>query len=291
MEPSVNAEHIAVWNDIVAPKYIRFRHVFASGLGAHTRAALSKNAPRAGDAVLDVGCGMGESSIELGHAVGPSGSVLGIDSSERFLDIARRDARSAGLSNLRFRFADAQTEHFEPAFDLCFSRFGTMFFSNPGAAMRNLRGALEPGGRLVMLVWRTLDDNEWMSIAKKVALSHLPPPEQAPTCGPGPFSLASRDVVNDILEAAGFRNIHIERSDANVTVGRDLDDAIDFQLALGPAGEIVREAGDEGQAKRPAIAAELKSLLGKYATPEGVIMGSSSWIVTAENGAKPQRPA
>ena len=188
------------------------------------------------------------------------------------------------MTNVSFENADAATKRFEPAFDVCFSRFGTMFFASPVAAMRNVRTALKPGGRLLMVVWRTLDDNEWMGLAKKVALKHLPPPEeQAPNCGPGPFSMASSTVVTDILEAAGYTDIQLDRNDAKVMVGRTIDDAIDFQLALGPAGEIVREAGELGESKRPAIVDELRTLIAPFLTPSGVMMASSSWAVSARS--------
>ncbi len=276
------ATPIEVWNEIIAPKYIRFRHILVDGLAAHGRTALARSGPSAGNRVLDVGCGLGDSTIEMGKTVGPAGSVLGIDCCDPFLEFGRKELATSGVANVTFENADAATQRFEPAFDFCFSRFGTMFFASPVAAMRNVRAALKPGGRLLMLVWRTLDDNEWMGLAKRVALKHLPAPDdQAPNCGPGPFSMASSTVVTDILGASGYSDIHLERNDTDVTVGRTLDDAIDFQLAMGPAGEIVREAGELGETKRSAVVEELRSLVAPFVTTRGVVMGSSSWAVTA----------
>ena len=182
-----------------------------------------------------------------------------------------------------FQVADAQTQRFGSEFQLCFARFGTMFFQSPLSAMRNLKQALVPGGRLNMLVWRIIADNDWLSLAKQSAQAHLPPPpDNGQSCGPGPFSMADPDAVRAILEGAGFTNIALERIDAPVMVGLTVPEAIDFQLAIGPAGELVREAGQLGIEKRPAIAADLAALLEKHLTPKGVIMGSSSWCVTAE---------
>jgi ubiquinone/menaquinone biosynthesis C-methylase UbiE len=279
-----DATAIDVWNEIIAPKYIRFRHILVDGLCAHGKVALAKRGPKPGDRVIDVGCGLGDSTIDLGKMVGAEGSVLGIDCCDAFLDFGKKDAAKAGAANVSFENADAATQRFEPAFDFCFSRFGTMFFPSPVAAMRNVRKALKPGGQLLMVVWRTLDDNEWMAIPKRTAQKHLPPPDdQAPNCGPGPFSMASADVVRDVLGAAGFTDIELERQDEMVHVGRTVDDAIDFQLAIGPAGEIVREAGDEGERKRSTLVAELRTLLAPFATANGVVMGSSSWAVRATN--------
>lgn len=280
---SPNAEFIRTWNEILVPKFARFRHVLVEGFRGHSTAAFASHPARLGDRVLDVGCGFGDTSLDLARRVGPGGSVLGIDCCEAFLDYGRKDAVEQGVKNVRFAVADAQTERFPSEYELCFARFGTMFFQSPLAAMRNLKNALTPGGRLQMLVWRTIADNEWLGLAKKVAQAHLPPPpDTGQSCGPGPFSMSDRETVQAILQGAGFANIAFERVDAQVMVGRTVLEAIDLQLAIGPAGELVREAGDLGTEKRPQIVSELSSLLERHLTPSGIIMGSSSWCVTAE---------
>jgi hypothetical protein len=167
---------------------------------------------------------------------------------------------------------------------MIFSRFGTMFFENPVVALKNMRTALKPGGRLTMIVWRTMADNPWLGAAKAIALKHLPPPgEDADTCGPGPFSMAGQDMVTGQLRAAGYDTIAFERVDAPIRMGDSIEDAIGFQLALGPAGEVYREAGELGEQKRPAIEADLRDLLAPHVTDDGVVMASSSWVITARN--------
>ena len=280
---SPNADFIRVWNEILVAKFVRFRHILVDGFRGHSDAALAKHPLHAGERALDVGCGFGDTTLELARRAGREGSALGIDCCDGFLEYGRRDAQAQGVDNARFAVADAQTERFASEFQLCFARFGTMFFESPMAAMRNLKSALTPGGRLNMLVWRNIADNDWLALPKRSAQAHLPPPpEKGQSCGPGPFSMADPDTVRAILDGAGFVNVELERVDVPVMVGLTVPEAIDFQLAIGPAGELMREAGDLGVEKRPLIAAELAALNEKYLTPAGVIMRSSSWCVTAE---------
>jgi hypothetical protein len=135
-----------------------------------------------------------------------------------------------------------------------------------------------------MIVWRTIDDNPWLGIPKTVVLQHLPPVKPGvPSCGPGPFSMADPELVTMQLKAAGYDDIAFERIDAQVMVGRDTEDAMDFQLALGPAGEVYREAGIEAERHHAAIASALRAELARYETDDGLFMESSSWKVTARN--------
>ena len=273
------------WNDVLVPKFERFRDVMLDGLSYHSRVPLGRLALPAGTKALDVGCGWGDTAIELARKVGPSGSVLGLDCCDAFLDKGRRDAAEQGLANVRFVAADVETYAFQHEFDFAFSRFGMMFFANPVAAMRNVRRALAPGGRLMFITWRTIDDNAWLGHAKSLVLRYLPPPgENAQTCGPGPFSMANPDVVRAQLAAAGFADAAFERVDGPVMVGRDVDQALDLQMALGPAGEIVREAGALADARRAEIEAALRDALARYVGDDGRIwMPSSSWTITARN--------
>jgi hypothetical protein len=135
-----------------------------------------------------------------------------------------------------------------------------------------------------MIVWRTIDDNPWLGLPKRIVLQFLPPPgEDARTCGPGPFSMADPEMVTKQLEIAGYSGIEFERIDAPLMVGNDPDDAVQFQLALGPAGEVYREAGARAVERHDEIAAALRAELAKYQTGQGVVMDSSSWKVTARN--------
>lgn len=277
-----SSEYVAFWNDTLADKFDRFRDVLMNGLSYHSRIPLEDLELEPGTRIIDVGCGWGDTAIELARKTGPSGFVLGLDCVEQFLEAAREDAAEAGLKNIHFEAADVERYAFEPEFELCFSRFGMMFFENPVAAMRNIRSALRPGGTLMFIVWRRIEDNPWLGLGKEVVLDYLAPPgDDARTCGPGPFSMADTKVVTKQLEIAGYEDIAFERNDGPVTVGADVEDAVRFQLSLGPAGEIFREAGEEAERKRDQVELALGEALSPYLEDKGVVMPSSSWMITA----------
>ena len=283
---AARSAYVDFWNTTLVPKFVRWRHIIVDGLTLHSAKVFPSLEVREGDTVLDAGCGFGDTAIQLAHLVGPSGLVLGIDCCDGFLEYGRQDAKAAGLKNVSFLEADVQTYPFNPIYDFCFSRFGTQFFENPVAGLRNMRKSLRPGGIMTMIVWRGIDDNPWLGSAKKTVLKFLPPPgENAQTCGPGPFSMADTGVVTKQLQIAGYMDIEFDQIDAQVFVGKDLDDAVAFQLALGPAGEIYREAGKLAEEHHDEIAKALKASLANYQRPNGIMMDSSSWKVTARNPA------
>ncbi len=279
-----NTEFVDFWNEILVPKFFKYRHILVGGLTHHSARIFPSLKVREGDRALDVGCGFGDTAIQLAQRVGPSGSVLGIDCCAAFLETARKDAAAAGVDHVRVIEGDAQFHPFEPEYEFCFSRFGTQFFENPVVGLKNMRRSLKPGGTMTMIVWRAIEDNPWLGLPKEIVLNFLPPPgEDARTCGPGPFSMANQEMVTKQLEIAGYDGIEFERIDAPLMVGNSPEDAVGFQLAVGPAGEVYREAGAEAERRHGEIEAALLSELGRYANAEGIVMDSSSWKITARN--------
>jgi len=279
-----NSPYVDFWNTVLVPKFGKWRHVLVGGLGLHSAKVFPELKLASGDAALDVGCGWGETAIEIARRVGPGGKVVGLDCCDAFLAAGRADAARAGLGNVSFIAADVETHAFTPEFDFCFSRFGTQFFQNPVAGLRNMRRGLKPGGIMTMIVWRSRADNPWLDRAKQVVLRHLPPVEEdAASCGPGPFSMADSGLVTKQLQIAGYPDPAFRRIDVDVMVGRNVEEAIAFQLAIGPAGEVYRAAGPEAERKREILVHALEDELQEFVRPEGVMMGSSSWLVTARN--------
>ncbi|MGA8259268.1 MAG: class I SAM-dependent methyltransferase [Arenicellales bacterium] len=284
--PATN-EFVDFWNDVLAPKFIAYKHVLVDGLTHHSEKIFPSLRVGPGDRVVDVGCGFGDTAIAFARRVGSHGSVLAIDCCDRFLDHGRNDAAQAGVADIiDFVAADVQGYPFSSDRDFCFSRFGTQFFENPVAGLRSMRASLKPGAEMVMIVWRHIEDNPWLGMPKELVLQYLPPPgDDARSCGPGPFSMADPEVVTKQLEIAGYTDIDFTRIDAPLVVGRSADDAARFQLALGPAGEVYREAGREAEHRHDELLAALTAELAKYATSEGIVMDSSSWMVSARNPA------
>jgi ubiquinone/menaquinone biosynthesis C-methylase UbiE len=280
----VNAEAIKAWDGPLYDRFLRYRHIFTTGLGAHGARALALTRPQSGEHVLDIGCGFGDTTQEIAALVGPEGEAVGVDAAERFIETAREEAEQAGVANASFLVGDVQTMDLgEARYDLAFSRMGTMFFAGPVPAMRNVRRSLKPGGRLAMVVWRQRIDNDWLYKAQTIVEGIVSRPEEydEPTCGPGPFSMANADTTSDILKHAGFEDIALHRCDLPILVGQDLDEAIEVVTALGPAGEILRLAGDRAAHLHDQVDAALREGLKEFETPDGLVGGASTWIVTA----------
>ena len=280
-----NDEAIEAWDTVLFDKFVRFRDALTTGLGSHGEIALARLPTPVGAKVLDLGCGFGDTTRQIAQRVGPSGEAVGVDCAPRFVDAARREAAEAGISNARFFRADVQTDDLGGPYDAAFSRMGVMFFANLVQALRNVRRSLAPGGTLCMVVWRKREDNEFIHLAEKVVEKIVPKPEthDVPTCGPGPFSMSGADMVSEQLQKAGFRRVTFERNDTDIKIGKDLDEAVEFAMELGPAGELIRVAGAEGEKRRPEAAAALRDLFKPYLRPEGVLTPSSTWIITARN--------
>jgi SAM-dependent methyltransferase len=280
---TANREAIDAWDGVLFDRFLEFRDLMVEGLGAHGELALELNPPPAGGRALDIGCGFGDTTQRIAGLVGADGEAVGIDSGQRFIDLARAEAEQAGAGNVSFLVGDVQTMDLGGPFDYAFSRMGTMFFANPVAAMRNVREALAPDGRLCMVVWRQKLDNGWVSATEEVVKGLVEEDEDSDelTCGPGPFSMANANTTSQVLMNAGFSDVALRRSDIDFRIG-DIERAAALTMALGPAGEAIRLAGDQAEEIRPTIEAAVRGALAQFESPGGeVVTPSSTWIVTA----------
>ena len=282
-----NSIIVEAWNTVLYKKFCRFKHLLVDGLSQHSDAAFERCRHAQGARVLDVGCGFGDSTLRIAKRVGSTGEAIGVDCADNFIRDAEAAARKAGVRNAHFFIGDAQWGDLRGPYDHAFARFGTMFFEMPGAAMRNVRKALKPGGTFTQIVWRRREENPWLHEAELRVKEIVPVVSHEETdqvhCGPGPFSMAGPDMVSTMLRGAGFEHICFERFDCDICIGRDMDDAIEFAMALGPAGEIIRLAGEEGEKRKPKVVAALREALAPFARPDGIWAPSSTWFISAAN--------
>jgi SAM-dependent methyltransferase len=232
---------------------------------------------RRDDRVLDVGCGTGAPTRRAAR-IADRGHVVGIDLSSRMLERARAKSADEGIDNVTFVRGDAQVHPFEIAtYDLVMSSFGAMFFDDPVAAFSNLHGSLRPEGRVALLAWRTLPENEWLVVLREaLAVGRelsLPPPD-APT----PFALADPDRVRRVLGRSGFDEIELEPIDEVMTIGSDVADALAFTKTMGIYEGLTADLDADGRAR--AITS-LEARFAEYETIDGVAISSAAWLIAA----------
>jgi SAM-dependent methyltransferase len=281
-----NADTIEAWNTVLYEKFCRYQHLLIEGLGSHGTKLFESYPPAPGSRVADIGCGLGDTVVQLGALVGESGEVVGIDCAENFIDASReRAVAKQTVSRVSFRCCDVQFEDLGGPYDAAYSRFGTMFFDSPVPALRNIRKSLVPGGKLHMSVWRKRQDNPCFYVAQQAVEQFISEEDKATdqvTCGPGPFSMAGPDMVSDQLLGAGFTDVQFLRFDAPLCIGRDVDEALDFARDIGPAGEAIRLASGKAGHLAGEIEQALREAFAQFDEGErGVWATSSTWLVTA----------
>ncbi len=276
-----NADQIRYWNDVAGPNWVALEETFDEELAPLGSVAMDRASVSAGERILDVGSGCGQTTLELARRVGPSGSVLGLDISMPMVKRAIERAGEAGIENVRFEEADAQTfASASSQFDLLYSRFGVMFFDDPPAAFENLIGALRPGGRLALVCCRDIEEIPWMLLPLAAVGKHIPVPERPQTGAPGPFAFADSGRVASILEDAGFADVAFEAVNQPITIGGrgSLEQSVGHILKFGLISAAIRQANVQDTTE---IAASVREAVAPYAGPDGLRIASASWVVTA----------
>jgi SAM-dependent methyltransferase len=275
-----NDQQIEFWNGDAGKRWVAQQQrldAMLAGIGAE---ALKSANAKPGEHVLDVGCGCGETTLQFAQAVGGGGRVLGLDVSAPMLALAK--SRAASMPQVSFVEGDAATHRFDGAtFDLLFSRFGVMFFTDPDAAFANLRKALKSSGRVAFVCWREPRENEWVRVPIAAARAHVPAPPQLGPEDPGPFSFANPGRVRRILASGGFDVITMRPFDTPLTLGDTLDDAVAYLQEFGPISRLLNEATPP---QREAAAKAIREAMAPYAKSPPVRLTGAVWLVTAKCG-------
>jgi SAM-dependent methyltransferase len=270
-----NLDQSAYWNGEAGRRWTAEQESQDRLLAPATAILFEAAAPQPGEAVIDIGCGAGETTLK---AAALTGRALGVDVSEPML--ARARERGAG-SPARFILADATAYDFSAeAADLMISRFGVMFFAEPAKTFTNLRRGLKPGGRLAFVCWRAPAFNPWLMLPYAAAKPHLPPQPPPPPDAPGPFAFCDEARVRGVLEAAGFSNIRVAAREFAIDIadGGGLDAAVAKSLMVGPTS---RALAGQPEAIRQAAGDAIRAALVEYVQGDEAPLGAAIWVVTA----------
>jgi ubiquinone/menaquinone biosynthesis C-methylase UbiE len=277
MSAVANVDQFEAWNGEHGTRWVasadRRDHVLAPVADVLLEAAR----PAIGEAVLDVGCGCGATTLAAAELVSPDGFVTGVDLSAPMLAVARQRAERAECSNVRFVQADAQTHRAESRVDLVISRFGTMFFGDPVAAFTNLAALLTAGGRFCIATWQPLAANDWLTVPGAALLGYadLPPAEPG---APGMFAQSDPDTVRRVLTAAGLTDVSLDPVTVTNTIGATVTDAVDYLAESGPGRAILESIAD---ADRDDALAAVHDALRPHLGDEGVRLDAAVWVVHA----------
>ncbi len=279
--PQANTRMRVYWNEQAGPIWAEQHELLDAQLEPVSEAVLRRADLRAGERVLDIGCGCGATTLGAADRVGPEGRVLGVDLSGPMLERARARAEAVGLgTRIETLQADAQVYSFTPgAWDVALSRFGVMFFDDPEAAFGNIGRALRPGGRLVFACWQERARNPWIDAAARGALRHLeapPPPEPG---APGPFSLADAIHTRSLLERAGFGEVGVDAFEEPIRMA-DLETASQLWVKVGPVAGMVLEQRP-GPALLEKVREAVREELAQFDTREGLVAPAAAWLVSA----------
>ncbi|MGH3889287.1 MAG: class I SAM-dependent methyltransferase [Pseudonocardiaceae bacterium] len=276
-ETAVNSEQVTMWNGDEGRLWVKHEQRHELMLSRVTPHLWGAAAVLATDTVLDIGCGSGATTRAAArHA--HRASALGVDLSDDLLGLGRRRAVEEGLNNVTFERADAQVHDFRAAgFDVAISRFGVMFFDNPAAAFANVARAVRRGGRLAFLCWQALVKNAWLATPLRAIAAHIPPPEFKEDA-PGPFSLADPQRIHGLLDGAGFTDVQIQSVTEPARMGSDAADVVGYLQERSGVRSLL-SAADADTAARALDA--MRAAMAPYQTPEGVLVSSAAWLVTA----------
>ncbi len=274
-----NETAAVTWDGDKGDQWVRLQERYDRMLKPWADLLAETTATQPGEHVLDIGCGCGATTLDAARAAGADGSATGVDISEAMLAHARTLATAAGLPAVSFTKGDAQSDPLGGLYDVVISRFGVMFFDDPIAAFTNIAAHVQPGGRLAMIAWAPLDDQDWLMIPGAAALAHVAFPDLGPSGAPGMFALSDPTRVTELLHTAGWTDVAFtpERRPM-LLAGGGLEEAMTFLQATGPGAALLKDADPDAA----ALAVEaIRAVFLDHLSPEGVVLDAAVHAITA----------
>jgi len=275
----INADMLAFWNGKGGETWVARQQHTDITIAPVVDAFIAFAAPRAGERVVDIGCGCGAPTRKLARAVGASGRVVGMDISGPMLAEAERRAKADGLANIEWRQADPATATLDQ-YDLLTSAFGVMFFGDRVAAFKNMRRGAAPSARMALVCWRPLAENPWMGVPMKAVARHLPPrPKVAPNA-PGMFAFADPAHVTEVLTASGWAPPRFEKLDVDLDIaaGRGIEQAVAQSTQIGAINSWLRDQPDKIVS---ACVASLREALEPHVDGQSVRLPGAMWLIAS----------
>ena len=236
----VNDDQHEFWNKGIGQKWVKEDNSMNERFTILTKEFFKRAKIEKGDKVLDIGCGGGITSFETSKILGNDGYVLGADISKILLDLAKKNY--SNIKNLKFKYCDVQNYEFEKnSFSKVISRFGVMFFENPIKAFKNINNAIQDGGSLYFVCWTNVMENEFFTAAANIIIKHLDRGFPELTRAPGPFAFSEKKYVKQILNAAGFENIKVEKVYTLISTNDSAEKDGNLLFNIGLAGRLLSE--------------------------------------------------
>jgi len=177
-----------------------------------------------GEQVLDVACGTGLLTFEAARRVGPAGQVVGVDLSDKMIEVARRMPGA----NVNFRRMDAQQLDLPAqSVDAVLCGLGLMYVADPLVAVTEMLRVLRPGGRIALAVWGRRSHCGWAPVFETVEA------EVSTDVCPLFFNLGSHNELASLCEQAGFEVFDNRRLNSTL-VYADAAAACDAAFVGGP---------------------------------------------------------